>query len=64
MGRPAGIAPGSEIGIALAINFGPLPLEPGKQYVWQLQIDGHADDTWRCPFAVRPLPAPGAVSLP
>jgi hypothetical protein len=36
----------------VAINSGPLPLEPGR-YEWRLTIDGEADDDWRLPFSVR-----------
>lgn len=53
VGRPAGLAPGSDIDLALTVNVGPLPLEPGNRYAWQLWIDGVTDDDWRRAFTVR-----------
>jgi hypothetical protein len=29
-----------------------MPLAPGG-YVWRLEIDGEAQETWRAPFHVR-----------
>lgn len=63
VGRPPGLPPGSAIDVPIAITLGPIPLEPGQQYMWQLSIDGHAADEWRCVFTVRPLPGPGSVSM-
>jgi hypothetical protein len=37
-----------------AITFGPLALEPGRRYVWDLAIDGERDEAWAVPFDVRP----------
>jgi hypothetical protein len=53
VGRPAGAAPGSFIDVAIAVNFGPFPLEPGNRYVWQLNIDGETNDDWSREFFVR-----------
>ncbi len=52
VGRPAGIKPGTALDFPVAINSGPLPLEPGL-YEWRLSIDGQVDDDWRLPFTVR-----------
>jgi hypothetical protein len=52
VGRPAGLKPGTPLDFPVAINSGPLPLEPGR-YEWRLTIDGEADDDWRLPFSVR-----------
>jgi hypothetical protein len=54
VGRPVGVKPGTMLGVPFAINFGPIPLAPGEQYVWQLSIDGHADGEWRLTFSTRP----------
>ena len=43
VGRPVGAAPGSFIDVPVAMNFGPLPLEGGKRYVWELNIDGETN---------------------
>lgn len=56
VGRPVGVKPGTSLPIPFAINFGPIPLAPGGQYVWQLSIDGYADDDWRMTFSTRPAP--------
>ena len=52
VGRPAGLKPGTPLDFPVAVNSGPLPLEPGR-YEWRLTIDGEADDDWRLPFSVR-----------
>ena len=53
-GRPPGIKPGTPIDSALAVNFGPLPLEPGRRYQWRLSIDGDTDEDWSLGFSTRP----------
>jgi hypothetical protein len=52
-GRPAGIKPGTPIDSALAVNFGPLPLEGGRRYQWRLSIDGETDEDWTLGFTTR-----------
>jgi hypothetical protein len=52
VGRPAGLKPGTPLDFPVAINSGPLLLEPGR-YEWRLTIDDKADDDWRLPFSVR-----------
>jgi hypothetical protein len=52
VGRPAGLKPGTPLDFPLAVNSGPLPLEPGL-YEWRLTIDDVADDDWRLSFTVR-----------
>lgn len=54
VGRPAGLAEGTPIDLALAINSGPLPVPPGGRYVWQLSIDGKTSEDWRVAFSTRP----------
>ncbi len=53
-GRPAGVAPGTPLEVAMAINLMPLPLEPGSRYVWQLTIDGQTHEDWQIGFSTRP----------
>jgi hypothetical protein len=59
-GRPAGLRPGTPLGVSLAINLAPLPLEPGTGYTFTLSIDGRSEPDWRVRFFVRPGPAPTA----
>ncbi len=53
VGRPAGIKPGTPLELPLAVNSGPLDLEPGGRYEWRLSIDGAGDEDWRLAFSVR-----------
>ena len=53
-GRPPGIKPGTPIDSALAVNFGPLQLQPGHRYQWRLSIDGETDEGWSLGFSTRP----------
>jgi Family of unknown function (DUF6941) len=57
VGRPAGIKPGTPLEVPLAVNSGPLPLEPGGRYEWRLSINGEGDEDWRLAFSVRPREA-------
>ena len=59
VGRPAGVASGTPIDLALAINLGPIPLPGGRRYVWELTIDGQSHADWQLGFATRP--GPGAA---
>jgi hypothetical protein len=54
LGRPAGLPPGTPLEIAYAINLGPLPLPPGRRYVWQLTIDDQSHEDWQVAFTTRP----------
>lgn len=53
-GRPAGIRPGSPLGVSLAINLTPLPLPPASSYAFALSIDEQTQSDWRVRFFVRP----------
>ncbi len=52
-GRPAGLRPGTPLGVALAINVTPLPLPAGRSYSFRLSIDDETQTDWRVSFAVR-----------
>jgi hypothetical protein len=56
VGRPPGIMPGIGLGLPLAVNLGPLPLTPGRRYVWRFSVNGDSEDNWRLPFSTRPVP--------
>ena len=50
--RPAGVAAGTPFNVPVAINSGPLPLDPGR-YTWRLVIDGDSDEDWYTSFEAR-----------
>lgn len=54
VGRPPGLPPGSPLDMIYAFNIGPLPLAPGKRYVWKLTIDGETNESWQVAFSTRP----------
>jgi hypothetical protein len=54
VGRPVGVKPGSPLDMPMAINIGPIPLEPGQRYEWRLAIDGQHHEDWRVAFSTRP----------
>ena len=45
---------GIPVVVPAAINFPPLPLEPGRRYTWRLVIDGQSDESWHASFLTRP----------
>lgn len=49
-GRPAGLRPGSPLGVALAINLPPFPLAAGRTWIFSLSIDDHTESDWRVRF--------------
>ncbi|MFC0082535.1 DUF6941 family protein [Aciditerrimonas ferrireducens] len=53
--RPTTVPEGTPIDVALAVNLGPLPLEPDSRYIWRLSIDGEANEDWALAFTTRPL---------
>ena len=53
IGRPPGVKPGTPLDFVVAISIQPLPLETGKQYAWQLTIDGEGQNDWHLPFSTR-----------
>ncbi len=54
-GRPAGLRPGSPLGVSLAINLTPLLLPGGRSYAFGLTINDQTQPDWRVRFFVRPL---------
>jgi hypothetical protein len=59
VGRPPGLHPGTPLDVALAINLGPLPLQPDRRYVWRCSIDGRSAEDWQVAFTTRPAKMPG-----
>jgi hypothetical protein len=54
VGRPPGVPEGSPVDVTLAINLGPLPLQPASRFTWRLTIDGESDEAWTLSFSTRP----------
>lgn len=54
VGRPTGIPEGSPLDVVLAINIGPLPLQPDRRYEWKCFINGDTNEDWRVGFYTRP----------
>jgi hypothetical protein len=57
VGRPAGLKAGTPIDVPIALNFAPIPLEPGQRFVWRLEIDGKSEPDWYVAFNTRPQPS-------
>ena len=53
VGRPAGLKPGAPQTVPVAMNIGPLPLAPGRDYVWRCSVNGATEDAWRLPFSMK-----------
>jgi hypothetical protein len=53
VGRPPGLMAGTPLDVPAAINFGPLPLPPGRRYVWQLRVNGDMREEWQVAFVTR-----------
>ena len=54
VGRPPGLKPGTPLDVAVAMNIGPIPLPPGRSFVWRLSINGETNEDWRLTFSTRP----------
>ncbi|MGD0343746.1 MAG: hypothetical protein ABSB55_02130 [Acidimicrobiales bacterium] len=51
--RPESVPEGSPVDVALALNFGPLPIAPSSRFTWRLSIDGETQEDWVLPFSTR-----------
>jgi hypothetical protein len=54
VGRPPGLTPGTPLDVALAINLGPLPLQPNRRYKWRCLINDVFEEPWQVSFSTRP----------
>jgi hypothetical protein len=54
VGRPPHVKPGTSFNVPIAINVGPIPLPPGKVYVWRCHLNGEVHGT--ATFATRTSP--------
>jgi hypothetical protein len=48
------LPPEMPLDLPIAVTVGPLPLQPGSHFVWQLSIDGQASEEWQLSFWTRP----------
>ncbi|MDH3293280.1 MAG: hypothetical protein OER95_03050, partial [Acidimicrobiia bacterium] len=53
-GRPAGLQPGTPLGVSLAINLSPFVMTGGRSYSFALSIDEESRPDWRVRFFVKP----------
>lgn len=51
--RTEGLRPGAPLGVSMAINISPFPLEGNKAYAFGLSIDDETRPDWRVRFFVR-----------
>jgi hypothetical protein len=58
VGRPPGLRIGTPLDVTLAINLGPLPLQPDHRYVWRCSINDQFEPDWQVSFSTRPAPQP------
>lgn len=56
VGRPVGHRVGAPISVAVAINIGPLPLQPDSRFEWRGSIGDRTEESWRLAFSTRPAP--------
>lgn len=54
VGRPPGVAKGSDLHIPFVLNLSPMPLEPAKRYEWHFEIDGNSNPDWKLVFSTAP----------
>jgi hypothetical protein len=60
VGRPVGLTPGTPLDVPLAINIGPLPLQPNRRYIWRCSIDRESGENWQVSFATRATQPPAS----
>jgi hypothetical protein len=54
VGRPAGHKPGTPLSVVLALNIGPLQLQPESRFEWRCEINGETSEEWTVGFSTRP----------
>jgi hypothetical protein len=52
---PSDVPQGTPVDVPIAVNFGPIPLEPGSRFTWRLVIDGESLPGASVSFTTRPL---------
>lgn len=51
---PEGLPVGTPVDIPIAVNFGPLPLEPNSRFVWRFVVGGESLPGASAAFTTRP----------
>lgn len=54
VGRPPGHPAGVAFSVPIALNFGPIPFEAGRRYLWVVAVNGETREDWRVGFNIRP----------
>ncbi len=52
---PIGVPLGTPVDVPIAVNFGPIPLNPGSRFTWRMVIDGESLPGATASFTTRPL---------
>lgn len=53
---PEGVPVGTPVDVPIAVNLGPIPLQPDSRFTWRLVIDGESLTGATASFTTRPLP--------
>jgi hypothetical protein len=53
-GRPAGLKPGTDLDVVLAINVGAFPIKADSRYLWRIFINNQTKPDWQVVFTTRP----------
>jgi hypothetical protein len=51
---PEGVPAGTPVDVPIAVNFGPIPLQPGSRFTWRMVIDGESLPGATVSFTTRP----------
>lgn len=51
---PEGVPVGTPVDVPIAVNFGPIPLQPSERFTWRLVIDGESLPGGTVSFTTRP----------
>ena len=55
VGMPEGIIEGTPVDVPMAINLGPLPLNPGTRFTWRFVVNGEPLPGGSLSFTTRPM---------
>jgi hypothetical protein len=53
---PEGVPVGTPVDVPIAVNFGPIPLEPSARFTWRMVINGDSLPGATVSFTTRPVP--------
>ncbi len=52
--EPSGVPMGTPVDVPIAVNFGPIPLQPGARFTWRMVVDGETLPGGLVSFSTRP----------